>query len=382
MMRLLLYTFTAAIFLQSCSSPNPEQQNAPAQQSRAAENTPATPYEDTTLLADNEQKDSTEHYVDSFKIKIDSLLKARIELPPVYQREIFHENDEASDKFDKLSKACNGKMKIIVNSSMVVHELEETIKSVSVSQSDLVILLDRTYSMHDDIEYVKNGINQIIDTLKKYKGTRLAIATYGDKNWDWCPWFTFKDFGTNYDSAEAWIKNVQVVGNRDWPESVYDAVVKCIESDFWRSTKKRNLILVGDAPPQEKPMSDYSLNDVINKTHAMKVRMNFYPILIMPEIHEVLLSQEDKDKYKLIQNNTKLYPNPSRGVINLSMDNTATYYLELYNSSGTLIYNEEFFGITWTKSLSNISEFPNGMYIMRVINADHTYELIKFVLQR
>ncbi len=375
--RLGIYVLITAMLIVACSSPDPQQQKIVAQTISAIQSAPPVS-EDTVLPADSEPEDSTQYYVDSFKVKMDSLMTARIELPPVYQREIFHENKEATDKFAKLSKACGGKMKVLVNSSTVVQELENTIRSTAAPESDLVILLDRTGSMYDEIAYVKKGIVQIIDTIKKYKGTRVAIATYGDKNWDWCPWFTFKNFETDYEAAIAWVNNVQVVGNCDWPESVYDAVVKCIESDFWRSQKKRNIILVGDAPPQEKPLSDYSLDEVIAKTRSTNVRMNFYPILVMPEIHEVRLSQEDKDKYKEIKNNTKLYPNPSRGVINLSMDNTATYYLELYNSNGEIVYNEEFFGITWTKDCSGL---PNGMYIMRVINADHTYELIKFILQ-
>ena len=60
------------------------------------------------------------------------------------------------------------------------------------------------------------------------------------------------------------------------------------------------------------------------------------------------------------------------------MDQTATYYLEMYNTSGDIMLNEEFYGITWSRNIGNL---PNGVYIMRVINANHTFELIKFILQ-
>ena len=237
----------------------------------------------------SEEEDSVKAHVDSFRMYCATMMTAKINLPPVYQHEIFEANDEATEKFDKLSKACNGRMKILVNSGAVVKELEETIKAVSVNQSDLLILLDRTGSMEDDMENVKKGIHEIIDTIKRNKGTRLAIAIYGDKNWDWKDtWFRFRNFETDYDAAARYVDSVHVVGNMDWPESVYDAVVKSMESDFWKSTKKRNIILVGDAPPQEKPLSDYSLDEVIAKARQLKVKMNFYPIIIMPEIHHVI----------------------------------------------------------------------------------------------
>lgn len=366
------------VFCISCNSQRNGEQPA-RQNEQQTEQTPLAMIDNIAPDVEDDNKiDSDDMHVDSFKIKMASLMKARIELPPVYQHEIVEANDEATDKFAKLSKACNGKMKILVNSGLVVRELSNTVKSVCVDQSDLLILLDRTYSMHDDIENVKIGIRQIIDSIKKYKGTRLAIAIYGDKNYDGDSWYEFHNFETHYDSAVEYLKSVQVRANGDWPESVYDAVMRSLDNKFWKSTKKCNIILVGDAPPQEKPRSDYTLEDVIAKTKSRKVRMNFYPILIMPDIKEVKLSEAEKAKYVEVKHNTKLYPNPCTGILNLSMEATATYYLELYNSAGETVWNEEFYGIIWNKDITSL---PNGMYIMRVINADHTYELIKFILQ-
>ena len=323
--------------------------------------------------------EDTMSHVDSFKVYCDKMMKTNVVLPPVYQHEIFAENEEATDKFSKLSKACNGFMKVIINSSTVVNELQSTIKAVSAEQSDMVILIDRTGSMTGHIERVKEGITQIIDTIKKYKGTRLAIATYGDKNYDDCAlWFTFRNFETDYDSAARYVKGIQTMGNPDWPESVYDAVMQCMQSKFWRSRTKCNIVLVGDAPPQEKPYCDYTLEDVVKASKARKVKMNFYPILILPAVEEVKLSKEDEAKYKKITGNTRLYPNPCRNVLSLSFEKTASYYVEIYDMGGQMVVTEKHFGIIWQKDISNL---PNGVYTARVINEDHTFELFKFILQ-
>jgi hypothetical protein len=323
--------------------------------------------------------DTVAEHVDSFKLYCDAMMEADLPIPPVYQHEIFEQNEEATGKFSKLSKACAGKMKVVVNSAAVVAELESTIKAASRKESDLVILIDRSASMGDHIKKVKEGITQIIDTLRRYKGSRLAIATYVDKNYERENWFTFKSFETDYAAAAQYVKSIELLGNPDWPESVYDAVMECMQNDFWQSQKKCNIILVGDAPPQEKPLCQYSLEDVIKAAKDRKVKMNFYPILILPEIKQVRLSNEDKNKYQEIKGNTTLYPNPCKGILNLAMENTGKYYLELYNVNGEILVSEEYFGVKWSKDISHL---PDGVYIMRVIAKDHTFEVFRFVLQR
>ena len=324
-------------------------------------------------------QDTAEEYVDSFSIKMDSLMAAKIQLPPVYTHDVLSANDEASVKFTQLSKACNGKMKILVNSNMVAHEIATTIKAVSTDKSDLLLLIDKTYSMLHDIENVKAGLNQIIDTINKYKGVRLAVAFYGDKNVDGLDWFTFKNFETNYGAAKQYLADLKVAGGGDIPESVYDAFFRACDQDFWKSEKKCNIILVGDAPPLEKPLSDYSIDDVIRKAKERKIIMNFYPIIIMPAIQSVTLPPAEVATYKELKLITSLYPNPTRGHIDVGLEESGNYHMEIYNAAGEMVLTEEFFGISWSK---DFGELPNGMYILRVINSEHKFELIKFILKR
>ncbi|WP_276134528.1 T9SS type A sorting domain-containing protein [Polluticoccus soli] len=370
----LVFLSLLALSFGSCKLKEPQDTDHPTETSTVADNDTSAAEEHVVIS----ETDTVVTQVDSFKIYSDQLASTYVRLPPVYQHEIFEENEAATGKFSKLSKACNGRMKVLMNSSAVVSEMTSTIKAASATESDMVILIDRTASMGDHINKVKEGINQIIDTVKKYKGTRLAIATYGDKNYEGPWWFKFKNFETNYNQAAQYVKDIEIIGNPDWPESVYDAVMQCLQSDFWQSKKKCSIILVGDAPPQEKPYCDYTLEDVISASRERKVRMNFYPILILPEIRQVRISEEDKDKYENITGNTTLYPNPCRGKLTLTMEKTSTYYIEIYNMNGEIVVNDQHFGIIWQR---DISDLPNGGYIARVINSDHTFELFKFILQ-
>ncbi len=325
------------------------------------------------------ESDSQRPYVDSFRIEMDSLMAANIQLPPIYKHEIVSANDNAAARFTDLAKATGGKIKILVNSTLVAKEVMHTINSISKPQSDLLILIDKTGSMGNDIQAIKHSMGQIIDTIKKYKGTRVAVATYGDKNVDgFIDWYTFKNFETNYAAAREYIDKIQVGGGGDWPESVYDAVMNSFENEFWQSTTKRNIILVGDAPPLEKPLSDYTLNDVVAASKKGGVIMNFYPIIITPAAEEAKIEKSELVTYQPIKLTTSLYPNPSKGIVNIGFEENGAYYIEIYNSAGQMIVSEEAYGISWTKDLSDM---PDGMYIARIINATHKFELQKFILR-
>jgi hypothetical protein len=373
-----LVFFFAALTLAGCKFDNQNEQGEQVALHASAHLAQGEPAADA---ADTDTGMAQQHeYVDSFKIEMDSLMDAKIKLPPVYYHEVQMADEAAAEKFAQLSKVGNGKMKVLVNSSLVAKEITHTINAVSVPQSDLLILIDKTYSMSDDIANVRSGIEQIIDTIKKYKGTRLAVAFYGDKNADGMEWYSFRNFETDYEGARRYIADMKLSGGGDIPESVYEGVMKSFEYDFWRSKKKCNIILVGDAPPLEKPYSDYTIADVMQKARSSKTIMNFYPIIIMPEVTAVKLPPSEVQKYHEKTLVTSLYPNPSRGQITVGFEENGSYYMELYNAAGEMILSEQFYGLSWSRDLDNT--MSNGMYILRIIAEDHRFELKRFILQR
>lgn len=374
-----LLAFVAALSFTACDFKSPTAQENQDQPQEQQVHISKADLEQLDAPLDTVVYTEPNTYVDSFRIEMDSLMRAKIELPPIYQHEILEANEDAATKFDELAKSSKGTMKILVNSSVVAAEVERTISKISASQSDLLILIDKTGSMQDDIDNIKASLTQIIERLKRYKGTRLAIAFFGDKNCDGMGWYSFKNFETYYDAAQQYIDDMKVNGGGDWPESVYDAVFKSFEQDFWQSTTKRNIILIGDAPPLEKPLSDYTLNDVLQKAKEGAVVMNFYPIIIMPEISKVRIERSELAKYESIKLATSLYPNPSQGSFTVGLQECATYHMEIYNAAGAAVASEDFYGLSWTKDLGDVL---NGMYILRIIGPDHKFELIKFIVQR
>ncbi len=312
---------------------------------------------------------------DSIAVIIDSLNSVNIYVPPLYDERFF--DSGAVTNFCELATKTKGELKILVNSKLLTNEIVRIIKDKVTNDADFLLLIDKTSSMADDIDVVKKGLEKIISEISQFKNVRLGIAMYGDKNEDGDDWFSFKDFGTNYSEAKAFVENIEVTGGGDWPESVYDAFFKIEDYNFWRSGTKRMTLLIGDACSLEKPLSDHTLSDVINKANEHKIITNFYPIIVTPA------SDEDADGIRntVIYNEgkliSKLYPNPSSGEITVTFEKDDEYMLYVFDNNGRSVYSEKFTGNTWTKDLSWLH---TGAFVLRAIGKNTTFESMKFII--
>jgi hypothetical protein len=138
------------------------------------------------------------------------------------------------------------------------------------------------------------------------------------------------------------------------------------------------IILIGDAPPLEKPLSKYQVSDVITKAGENKIKMNFFPIVVTPALGEIADISDIKtfEKEKII---STVFPNPVSGVINISLVTNGVYSIEVFNSAGSLILTDKFSGNLWKR---DISRFQNGVYVARLIRNDKKFETVKFIVYK
>lgn len=200
---------------------------------------------------------------------------------------------------------------------------------------------------------------------------------YGDKNVDGADWYSYKNFGNDYTSVKEFINNITPTMGGDYPESVYDGFFKSCENSFWRSNNKRMIILIGDAPPLERPLSDYSIEDVIKKAGESNIKMNFYPIVVMPSSLEGVPDDAGMlnfEKGKII---SILYPNPSFGNLIVQFQTSDNYSIQIFNSTGALVLSDNFSGNVWKRDISNLT---NGVYVFRAYNKSKKFETNKFIL--
>jgi hypothetical protein len=332
-------------------------------------------------LSEQEKMELAKAHNDSVTVIVDSLLKTNIYIPPLYDKDIF--DSATTEKFYELTRSTEGDLKLLVNSKLITTEIVNILKSNATDNADLLVLIDKTGSMADDIVNIKEGLNQIIDVLKTFKNIRLAIALYGDKNEDGPDWFSFRNFETNYTTAKEFIGGIQVTGGGDYPESVYEGFFSACDQNFWRSADKRMIILIGDAPPLEKPLSNYGVTDLIKKANENSIKMNFYPIVVTPVVAAGTTETgvpnsplKTFEKEKII---TSVLPNPASTTINISMTTNDIYTVEIYNASGVFISGDKFSGNLWKRDISSLQ---NGAYIARIISHDKKYEAVKFIVYK
>ncbi len=325
-------------------------------------------------LSDEEVNELKQAYDDSISLVLDSLYKVNIYVPPLYDKQAF--DSTTTINFYELAKATQGELKLLINSKLITNEIIEIIKMHAQNNADLLFLIDKTGSMEDDLVNIKNGLGQVINALNEYQNIRLGISFYGDKNSDGVDWFSFRNFEMDYSDAKIFIQGIHVTGGNDFPESVYDGFFESSKLDFWKSGNKRMIILIGDAPPLEKPLSDYTLSDVIKKANESNIKMNFYPIVVTPSI---VTSGKEIRTYKKEKIITTLYPNPSIGLINVQFERNDSYIIEVFNNSGEVIIKDDYTGDHWVKDFSS---FDNGAYVLRAISKDKNFETSKFIVNK
>ncbi|MCI5129104.1 MAG: VWA domain-containing protein, partial [Candidatus Electrothrix sp. AUS3] len=157
---------------------------------------------------------------------------------------------------------------------------------------DLVLLIDTTGSMGDDIDAVKTAAEKIVDAIDDGAGSyRIAVMSFEDFPEDPygsadCGDYMYHDVldfsSTKADIVNA-INSLTLRCGADWPESHYSALMHSLEKDAlggWRDGVQKVVIFMSDAPPHSpEPNTGYVAADVIQASIDLDPAI-IYPILI------------------------------------------------------------------------------------------------------
>ena len=312
---------------------------------------------------------------DSLIVIVDSTTALKGEIPKESSKIQF--SAKCINSFNKLANSSGGYMKVLVNPTLLTKTINQIIDSNCTDNSDVLLLIDKTGSMSDDIENVKKGLNTVIKNLSKFEKVRFGIGTYGDKNTDGEEWYSFKNFESNYNLSIEYINKIETTGGGDYPESVYDGIYKISKENFWKSNNKRILILIGDAPSLEKPESDHSIDEILDLAKSEKINMNLYPIVLSPNQSYTYVA--DPIKYNKVNLIKSLEPNPSNGELNLIVKNIKGLEFQVWSSDSISIMK------TFSKDENLIfafNDFKNGTYTFRVIDSMNNYDEKKFTIKK
>ncbi len=186
--------------------------------------------------------------------------------------------DDTVEAFKEIAEKGNGDTVFGAGEDDIIDNIRSIIRKTDGDSLDLVLCLDTTKSMEDDIPYLKTSL---IPMLKKetegFKNVRFGMVLYKDYFEDYLT--KVIPFQNSLDSAQKYLNIIRVSGGRDIPEAVNEALYSAIHSFTWESVN-RKIILIGDAPPHPRPRGSVTKEMVYNDARAQSIEIN---AIILPQ---------------------------------------------------------------------------------------------------
>ncbi|GHV28409.1 hypothetical protein AGMMS4952_11970 [Spirochaetia bacterium] len=160
----------------------------------------------------------------------------------------------------------------------VVDKITDMLQGEDDKTVDLVICLDTTGSMRDDIDSLRR---LLIDHLKKttagFKEFRVGMVLYKDYYETYLT--RVIPFTRDFEQFQTSLNNIRVGGGRDIPEAVHEALYDGATKFPWDGETKI-MILVGDAPPHPRQRGTVSKEMVDQAVEERDIRLN---AIILPQ---------------------------------------------------------------------------------------------------
>jgi len=144
----------------------------------------------------------------------------------------------------------------------------------NVTKLDLVLMVDVTGSMSDELRYLQSELATIVGDLKdRHSGLdiRVGFTFYRDKG----DAFVTRTFGlgSDIDAAQKHLAAQRAQGGGDYEEAMQDALIRAANQE-WRDDAVKTLLLVADAPPHN---ADVPLTWLAAE-HLRKERVHIVPV--------------------------------------------------------------------------------------------------------
>ncbi|MCE1247900.1 MAG: VWA domain-containing protein [Firmicutes bacterium] len=142
---------------------------------------------------------------------------------------------------------------------------------------DVVFVVDCTGSMQDEIDVVKNKIQEMISKISSGQPkpeVRYGVVAYRDRGDE----FVTKkfDFSGQLEQVRSYVNQLQADGGGDTPESVNEALHVAIDNMDWDKSANtgKMLFLIGDAGPHTDYAQDWNFQDLARSAKAKGIRIS------------------------------------------------------------------------------------------------------------
>jgi hypothetical protein len=161
-------------------------------------------------------------------------------------------------------------------------DLVEKIKGVLEAEKgrpvDLVLCLDTTSSMKDDIDAVRKALIPMLeDIIREFSSFRIGMVLYKDYYDEYLT--RTIPFSSDFSVFQRNLNNIRVGGGRDIPEAVYEALHEAALKFPW-AAESRLIVLIGDAPPHPRQRGKVSKEMVSQAVEEKGLKVN---AIILPQ---------------------------------------------------------------------------------------------------
>lgn len=181
------------------------------------------------------------------------------------------------DAFTEIATAGSGELVWSTGADDVVPKIRKILEEARGKSLDLVLALDTTSSMKDDIDSVRRMLIPMLqDIIAGFRSFRIGMVVYKDYFDEYL--FKAEKFTRDFGSFQKTLNAIRVSGGRDIPEAVHEALYESAISFPWEADE-RIIILIGDAPPhpRQRGMISKDMVDEAARSRGLKVNAIILP---------------------------------------------------------------------------------------------------------
>lgn len=138
---------------------------------------------------------------------------------------------------------------------------------------DIAFVVDTTASMYDEIQHVRWALDALVDELAASNPDwRVAVIEYRDVDDAFAARISVP-ITSDKRAVIAGVDALRVSGGGDYCEHVHAGLAVALDDVAWRASAERRIILIGDAPPHERPGWVPDRRSVLDVARARHVRV-------------------------------------------------------------------------------------------------------------
>ena len=186
--------------------------------------------------------------------------------------------EDAVESFSRIAEIGGGKALKSAGKEDLIERIGEIIDDTRGKSLDLVLALDTTRSMENDMPALKGKIVPLIaEHTSRFNKFRVGLLFFRD----YFEQYLAKPLPFEHDlgTIQRYIDRVRVLGGRDIPEAVFEALYSGIHSYDWQADS-RLIILIGDAPPHPRPRGKITEEMVYRDAKERGIEIN---TIILPQ---------------------------------------------------------------------------------------------------